>query len=130
MYTYLSLILLVALAGVNGARSLEKRTFQMDRNSLISETSPLGLDVCQDCIKEAVQEINVLLNLILDEGIIHSCSDLCGALANKTNSSAAGDACLVVCNTLGIGQFIKLLEHSDLDPIWYCQIVKLCPGRR
>ena len=36
-----------------------------------------------------VELINVVLNVILDEGIIASCGDLCGAVANKTGSKIA-----------------------------------------
>lgn len=128
MYTYISLIVFITIAMVDGTRFSDRVSFDMNRNSSMIKTSEVGLDVCQDCIKEFVSVINVLLNLILDEGIIGSCGDLCGALANKTNSTETGDVCLFLYNAVGIVEFIKILEHTDLDPIWYCQIVELCPS--
>jgi hypothetical protein len=89
----------------------------------------VGIDLCPECIEEAVQVINILLNLILDEGIIQSCSALCGALANKTHSPVIGDFCDVVCGAFGIDEFVKALVKADLDPIWYCEIIDICPGK-
>ena len=84
----------------------------------------------QECINEAVTAINVLVNLILDEGVFGTCGDLCGALTNKTNSTKLGDVCDIVCDALGIDEMIKLIEKTDVDPIWYCQIAKLCPSKK
>lgn len=128
MYTYISIILVITISIVSGTQ--EHTTFDINHHSLTIETNGTGLSICQECIKESVAAINVLLNLILDQGIIGNCGDLCGALTNKTNSTAEGDVCLVVCNVMGIAEFIKVLEHTDLDPIWYCQMAKLCPSKR
>jgi hypothetical protein len=71
--------------------------------------------------------IDILVNLILDGGIFGSCGDLCGALGNRNNSTKERDACLLVCDAVGLDEFIQLLIKTDLDPIWYCEIAKLCP---
>ncbi|CAF3052928.1 unnamed protein product [Rotaria sp. Silwood2] len=67
------------------------------------------------------------MNAILDEGILATCDDLCGFVANKTGSKILGDMCDVVCDAFGIDEFIKALINFDIDPIYYCQILKLCP---
>lgn len=130
MYTYFGLIFIGIITMINGAPLSEKVSMSMLQIPSLSAKSDVTIDVCQDCIKEAVDAINVLLNLILDEGIIGSCGDLCNALVNKTGSKYEGIVCLLVCNAIGIDELIKLLEQSDLDPIWYCQIAKLCPSKR
>lgn len=86
------------------------------------------LDGCPACINVADESINVLLNLILDTGILGSCQTLCNALAQKTGSAAAGVVCNLVCDVVGIEEFIKMIENADLDPIYYCELCKLCPG--
>jgi hypothetical protein len=68
--------------------------------------------------------------LILETGIIGSCGTLCTALAQKTGSSLLGTVCDLVCDVFGIEEFIKALDNADLDPIWYCEIAKLCPGNK
>lgn len=88
----------------------------------------VGVDLCPDCIQESVVVINTLLNLVLDEGIIASCSALCGALANRTGSVIIGDLCSVACEAFGLDEFVKALIKADLDPIWYCEILELCPS--
>ncbi|CAF1186160.1 unnamed protein product [Didymodactylos carnosus] len=87
----------------------------------------VGLDVCSGCIEESVEIINILLNLILDEGIIEFCNALCGALANITGSVIIGELCTVACDAAGIDEFIKIIIKADLDPIWYCEMIDLCP---
>ncbi|CAF1212789.1 unnamed protein product [Adineta ricciae] len=126
MYVSLIVFVTIIVLGKN-VHAAEKMPYTIERVPPIDERNDVGPEICRECIKESVSAINVLLNLILDEGIIGSCGDLCGALANKTSSKGLGDVCLVVCNVVGIGEFIRLLEHTDLDPIWYCQIADLCP---
>jgi hypothetical protein len=33
------------------------------------------------------------------------------------------------CDIFGIKEFIKLIESADIDPIYYCEEVKLCPSK-
>ena len=110
-------------------RAFNSPSSYLERLDLNQQTKDIGLDLCPWCINEAVASINILLNLILDEGIIGSCGDLCGALANKTGSTFAGDICEVVCDGLGIDEFIHEIIKVDLDPIWYCEIADLCPSK-
>jgi hypothetical protein len=129
MYKALTLIILVILwaAYVSGSLSNQPKRFQRLNSSL--DTKKVGIDLCPECIEEAVQIINILLNLILDEGIIETCSALCGALANKTGSVIVGDLCSVACEAFGFDEFVKFLIRTDLDPIWYCEIIDLCPSK-
>ncbi|CAF1196132.1 unnamed protein product [Adineta steineri] len=127
MYTCIGLFVFITITAVSGIHVSDETPYNIYEMSSASDKSGIDMSVCDDCISEAVSAINVLLNLILDEGVIENCGDLCDALANKTGSQPAGFVCLVVCNALGIGELIRILEHSDIDPIWYCQIAKLCP---
>ena len=49
-----------------------------------------------------------------DAGVVGGCADLCGILANKTNSQAAGIACNLLCDVVGIKEFINIIEKSVL----------------
>jgi hypothetical protein len=130
MYKSLVVIVFVAITIASSADSFNRRSYEIRRLPSIADKSEVGLDLCPECINEAVAAINVLGNLILDQGIIGSCGDLCGALANKTGSKEAGVVCDVVCTAFGIDEFVKLLIKTDLDPIWYCQIAKFCPSKK
>jgi hypothetical protein len=66
--------------------------------------------------------------LILDTGIIGTCQTLCEALAQKTGKEIIGVICNIACDVVGIEEFIKLIENADLDPIYYCELAKFCPG--
>ena len=50
----------------------------------------------------------------VDAGVVGGCADLCGILANKTNSQAAGIACNLLCDVVGIKEFINIIERSVL----------------
>jgi hypothetical protein len=123
MYKTLTVVLL-ALIGIASA----KNTFNIQHVKSPFASPNVRLDLCPTCINVADQSINILLNLILDSGIIGSCGALCSELATKTGSQLIGTICDLVCDVVGIEEFIKLIEKADLDPIWYCEIAKLCPG--
>jgi len=128
MYKALTLALIAIVGITSGTTFLHSQS--QNNIQRIKTTFPqphVGLDLCPTCINVAEESINILLNLILDTGIIGTCGTLCTALAQKTGSQLIGTICDLVCDVLGIEEFIKILEKSDLDPIYYCEIAKLCP---
>lgn len=66
-----------------------------------------------------------MLNIILNVGVIGSCGALCSYLSPYGQLAVA--ACNLICDGVGIKEFISLIEKADLDPIWLCQEVKACP---
>ncbi len=130
MDTIRTFIVLVGISVVGSSPLLNNRSHKIDRIVSTVDRAKVGLDLCPYCINEAIGVIDILLNAILDEGILASCGDLCGVVTNKTGSKALGDICLVVCDGLGLDEFIKALIRLDLDPIWYCEVAKLCPSKK
>jgi len=116
-------IVLIAIIGI-ACGSVEVK-----RSSHNIQLAPpkVGLDLCPTCINVADESINILLNLILDTGIIGTCQTLCQALAKKTGKEIIGVICNIACDAVGISEFIKMIENADLDPIYYCEIAKFCP---
>ena len=98
--------------------------------SSASGDTDVKLDLCPLCINEAVEAINVILNVILDEGILQSCGELCGIAANRSHSKFLGDVCDAVCDGFGLDEFIRLIINADLDPIWYCEMADLCASKK
>eukprot|EP00731_Ephydatia_muelleri_P027939 Em0019g812a len=90
------------------------------------ESKP-GLDLCPTCIGFANDFINDLLNIILNGGVVGGCSDLCQLLEEKTGSQLADVVCNLLCDYVGIEEFIKIIQESDLDPIYYCELLHACP---
>jgi len=123
MYKALTIVLIAII----GTACASTHSVNIKRTKLTSDVPQVRLDLCPTCINIAEQSINILLNLILDSGIIGTCGTLCQALAEKTGSQVIGTICDLVCDAVGIDEFIKLLDNADLDPIWYCEIAKLCP---
>ena len=48
--------------------------------------------------------------MYVDAGVVGSCGELCGKLANKTNSEAAGAVCTILCDIFGVEEFIKIIN--------------------
>lgn len=92
------------------------------------KTNEIKLDLCPACMNEALELIDVILNIILDEGVMGSCGELCSAVYNKTSSKALADLCLAGCDAVGIDEFLKLVVAADIDPVYYCELVHLCPS--
>jgi hypothetical protein len=130
MYKALTLIILVAVGTACASRSYNTHPKQFQRLSSSVNDPKVDIDLCPSCINEAVELINVVLNLVLDEGIEKTCNGLCSAVANKTGSKALGDLCDVACLGLGIDEFIKVIVKADIDPIYYCQLVDMCPSKK
>jgi hypothetical protein len=129
MYKALILLILVIVGTAYGSRSFEPQMNVFHRYGSSFGDDQVKLDLCPECINEAVTLINVILNIILDEGIVASCGALCGAVYNKTGSKALADLCDVGCEAVGIDEFIKLIITADIDPIYYCQLVHMCPSK-
>lgn len=129
MYKSLVLALIVVIGVASASTSLSGNKNTIRRTKVGFGNERLTLDLCPTCINIAEQSINILLNLILDSGIVGTCGTLCQALAQKTGSQIIGTVCDLVCDAVGIDEFIKLLNNADLDPIWYCEIAKMCPGK-
>jgi hypothetical protein len=87
------------------------------------------LDPCMTCLNAIEGSISTLLYFIHDTSMTGSCDTLCEAVADRTRSHTAGALCDLVCQATGIDKFVKTVEEADLDPIRYCQIATLCPGR-
>jgi len=81
------------------------------------------IDFCSVCVEVMGEIINELLNIILNIGVIGSCGELCSKLPNKYEA----DVCDLVCDYVGIVEFIKLIEYEDPDPIFFCDEAKICP---
>lgn len=80
--------------------------------------------LCDPCFQLGGQAINILVNYILNAGVVEGCGKLCSHL----NSTAAQGACDLVCGAVGIKAFIKALDNTDLDPMYFCEILHLCPA--
>eukprot|EP01079_Euglenida_sp_SAG-EU17-18_P012284 gene12285-338_t len=93
------------------------------------------------------QFLDQLLNIILNGGVIGSCEDLCAKIqgsnvclpapfhATQAASSPSHlpllcvekAACDLICDGVGLKEFIKAIEAADLDPIWLCEDLGECP---
>jgi len=80
------------------------------------------INFCDLCVNVMGEIINELLNIILNIGVIGSCEELCGYLPDKYEK----DACDLICDYIGIVEFIKLVEAEDPDPIWICEEGNIC----
>ena len=47
---------------------------------------------------------------VTDVGVVGSCGELCQAVAQKTGSQAIGAVCDILCDIVGIDEFVKLIQ--------------------
>lgn len=93
----------------------------------IDPQNKVGADLCPTCISFTGEAINELLDLILQGGVVGTCGALCNALAQKTGSQILGAVCDVLCDYVGFKEFVDLVEKADLDPIYFCELLRICP---
>jgi hypothetical protein len=128
MHKTLAIIIFVIVEVAYGSRSFTPQLNVFHRYNDKFDNKNVELDLCPACINEAVELINVIANIILDEGVLGSCHALCDAVYNKTGSKALQDLCTTGCDAIGIDELIKLIITADIDPIYYCQLVHMCPS--
>lgn len=81
------------------------------------------VSLCSPCISFTEQGLNILVNEIANAGIVGGCSKLCSGL--KTKPAVTG--CNIVCDVVGVRGFLKALNQTDLDPFYFCELIKACP---
>merc|ERR1711907_858969 len=84
--------------------------------------APQKLFGCGTCASLTGQSLNILLNYILNAGVVGGCSKLCGQLKDKTTKTI----CNIGCDLVGIKAFAKAIEKADLDPIYFCEELGAC----
>ncbi|CAF3728116.1 unnamed protein product [Rotaria sp. Silwood1] len=128
MYKAFGLIVLLAVGYV----SADPHKFNVQSRHIKRALLPLkqqsnGIDWCPQCVNSFGDLIELVLDAVLQFGVISTCGDVCDFVAEKSGSSLLGFICTIGCDILGIEEFIKLIEKADLDPIYYCETMKLCP---
>merc|ERR1712072_1185777 len=82
-----------------------------------------GAGLCGTCASLTGQAPNILLNYVLNAGVVGGCSKLCSNLKTKTEATV----CNIACDLVGIKAFVAALKKADLDPIYFCDLLKICP---
>lgn len=82
---------------------------------------------CSICIDFSSQALDQLLNAILQVGVLGTCGEICSVVQQKTGSQILGVACNLLCDFAGVEEFVKIIDKADLDPIYYCELLKACP---
>ena len=67
-------------------------------------------------------QLRIFLLFPFFTGLIGECTTLCGKLPQKLEQ----EVCDAACVGLGLDEFIHVLERTDIDPIYYCELVRLC----
>merc|ERR1712113_232370 len=81
---------------------------------------------CPLCVNFMDEFIEQLINIIANGGVIGGCADLCGKLKGGKTEKAV---CDILCDIVGIKEFIKLIDEVDPDPIWICEQLGSCDYR-
>jgi hypothetical protein len=131
MYKALAFIILVVIGCISAdTRSFGVQSKHIERPISILKHENKGIDWCPQCINSFGDLIDVLLNIILQFGVVDTCGHLCDLVVDKTGSGILGFICDFGCDILGIEEFVKLIEKADLDPIYYCEEIKTCPSTK
>lgn len=129
MYKTLALIALVLIgSALAETRKPSAGSVHIKRLTKKIDDNPGKLDWCPQCIDTFNDLVELVLDAVLQYGILNSCGELCDIVADKSGSSFLGFVCMVGCDVFGIEEFVKLMDKADIDPIYYCESIKLCPS--
>jgi hypothetical protein len=129
MHTTVVIVLIATVGICSATMSTNSRARSIVSHDFRSPQQSVRLDDCITCLDAVGGSIYTLLYFIRDSSIASSCEVLCQAVADRSRSTDTGARCDLVCQATGIEKFVKIAQNADLDPIRYCQIAKLCPGR-
>lgn len=123
-------LLLAGLTLASGMPQVQNALLVRQEESLgknVPQLHKSDVDLCPLCISLTGQVLDQLLNIILNAGVVGTCGNVCNALAQKTGSQTIGAACNILCDVVGVEEFVKLVEKADLDPIYLCELLNTCP---
>lgn len=85
------------------------------------------VSLCSPCYQLGEQGIGTLLNYILNVGVVGGCEELCSQLPS---GKGVQTACDLVCSAVGIKAFMAAINNTDLDVIYFCEVLHACPAGR
>jgi len=75
---------------------------------------------------DIAQPLQLLVNYILNVGVVGGCGELCSQLPSGGGKQTA---CELVCGAVGIKTFIDVIDKADLDTVYACSALHACtPG--
>eukprot|EP01119_Soliformovum_irregulare_P001259 TRINITY_DN10988_c0_g1_i1.p1 TRINITY_DN10988_c0_g1~~TRINITY_DN10988_c0_g1_i1.p1 ORF type:complete len:237 (+),score=57.62 TRINITY_DN10988_c0_g1_i1:30-740(+) len=96
---------------------------QASTSLVLHQQTPKDGYFCNTCISFMNTALDELLQIIAQSGVLGSCNALCSQLNNQVE----GAVCNLLCDYVGINEFINLVDDADPDPIFYCQELSVCP---
>ncbi|CAF2654432.1 unnamed protein product [Rotaria sp. Silwood2] len=93
----------------------------------LSKQNNNGIDWCPECVDTFDTLIYFVIDGIMELGIATTCNDLCNYVTQKSTNPYLSIICSVGCDIVGINEFIKIATDIDLDPIYFCEKLTLCP---
>ncbi|CAF0780001.1 unnamed protein product [Adineta ricciae] len=128
MYRSFAFAFLLLIVGVAGTpRVAFQQSSYIQRAVVPHITKDVRLDWCPQCINSFDELVQIVLDIILQYGVVDTCGHLCDLVEQKTGSGLLGFICTMGCDFLGLEEFVKLMEKADIDPIYYCEVMKICP---
>jgi hypothetical protein len=129
MYKTIAFLFLVIVGGIAAdVRRVKFQPSHTHRTISTVQSGNNGLDWCPQCIDTWDDLVEVVLDIILQYGVIDSCGHLCDIVTEKTGSGLLGFICDMGCDFLGLEEFVKIMNKADIDPIYYCETMHLCPS--
>jgi len=78
------------------------------------------LDMCTDCVELMNETIEQLIEYIANSGVIGGCTAIC------TVTGVFFPICELICDYVGIEVFVDVINKTDPDPIYICQLFGVC----
>jgi len=133
-FTYICLLALalVGCAMAKPSQSVITRPFDLtsEDNSIVipatisyTRLDNLDLSLCPTCVQLMSNALNYILNAILSGAVMGTCGEVCSYVPGDLEQQV----CNLVCDAAGVYAFIEAVQKANLDPIYYCQIIDICP---
>jgi hypothetical protein len=124
------IITLMAMMGIASGLTgtyIQSHRIERETSRLVKQDAPFKY--CITCLNTIDTAMSALLSALRDRTATGSCDTLCKVVSDKTKSDDTGAFCDLVCQAIAINEFITTVENADLDPIRYCEVVEICPGK-
>jgi len=91
----------------------------------LTKAKPAGpnVDTCSLCVSFMDSAIDNLLDIILEVGVLGGCAGICALLPNQIEQVV----CQLLCDYVGVEEFVQIVNIIDPDPIYVCEFIDLCP---
>lgn len=125
---FMFLLILICLTLTRNIRAKHwKKFLQTSQRSLTDRK--FSFKTCKICVDLAAESQYDLREATRNTSLANECIHLCMYIELNTNDLEVITACNLLCDMVGVDEFKMALNKSNMDSIYFCELLKICRSK-